>query len=109
MRQHHAAGEKVFVDFAGDTIDVIDPVTGLARAMKLFVAALGASSYVYCEGRPREGVADWIGCHVGMFAFFGGVTAIIACDNLKTANSTRSWARIPRDGGHGFHGIVGAL
>lgn len=85
VRQHHAAGEKVFVDFAGDTIDVIDPVTGLARAMKLFVAALGASSYVYCEARPREGVADWIGCHVGMFAFFGGVTAIIACDNLKTA------------------------
>jgi transposase len=85
MRQHHAAGEKVFVDFAGDTIDVIDPVTGVARPMKLFVAALGASSYVYCEARPSEGLADWIGCHVGMFAFFGGVTAIIVCDNLKAA------------------------
>ena len=85
MRQHHAAGEKVFVDFAGDTIDVIDPVTGVARATKLFVAALGASSYVYCEARPSEGLADWIGCHVGMFAFFGGVAAIIVCDNLKAA------------------------
>ena len=85
MRQHHTAGEKVFVDFAGDTIDVIDPSTGVARPMKLFVAALGASSYVYCEARPSEGLADWIGCHVGMFAFFGGVTAIIVCDNLKAA------------------------
>lgn len=84
MRQSHAAGEKVFVDFAGDTIDVIDPLTGVAQAMKLFVAALGASSYVYCEARPSEGLADWIGCHVGMFAFFGGVTAIIVCDNLKS-------------------------
>ena len=80
MRQSHAAGEKVFVDFAGDTIDVIDPATGVMRPMKLFVAALGASSYVYCEARPSEGLADWIGCHVGMFAFFGGVTAIIVPD-----------------------------
>jgi transposase len=85
MRQSHAAGEKVFVDFAGDTIDVIDPLTGVAQPMKLFVAALGASSYVYCEARPSEGLADWIGCHAGMFAFFGGVTAIIVCDNLKAA------------------------
>jgi transposase len=85
MRQSHAAGEKVFVDFAGDGIDVIDPLTGAAQPMKLFVAALGASSYVYCEARPSEGLADWIGCHVGMFAFFGGVTAIIVCDNLKAA------------------------
>jgi transposase len=85
MRQSHAAGEKVFVDFAGDTIDVIDPVTGAAQAMKLFVAALGASSYIYSEARPSEGLADWIGCHAGMFAFFGGVTAIIVCDNLKAA------------------------
>ena len=85
MRQSHTAGEKVFVDFAGDTIDVFDPGTGVARPMKLFVAALGASSYIYSEARPSEGLADWIGCHVGMFAFFGGATAIIVCDNLKAA------------------------
>jgi transposase len=75
----------VFADFAGDTIDVIDPATGVMRPMKLFVAALGASSHVYCEARPSEGLAEWIGCHVGMFAFSGGVTAIIVCDNLKAA------------------------
>jgi len=85
MRQSHAAGEKVFVDFAGDTIDVVDPVTGVVQPMKLFVAALGASSYIYAEARASEGLADWIGCHVGLFAFLGGVTAMIVCDNLKAA------------------------
>ncbi|QND61625.1 IS21 family transposase (plasmid) [Mesorhizobium huakuii] len=85
MRQRHAAGEKVFVDYAGDTIDIVDPITGEAQAMKLFVGALGASSYVYCEARPSEGLGDWIGCHVGMFAAFGGVATITVCDNLKAA------------------------
>jgi len=85
MRQHHAAGEKLFVDFAGDTIDVIDALTGEVRAMKLFVAALGASSYIYAQARPSEGLADWIGLHVSLFAFLGGVPRIIVCDNLKAA------------------------
>jgi transposase len=85
MRQHHAAGEKVFVDYAGDTIDVIDQQTGEARAMKLFVAALGASSYIFAKARPSEGLADWIACHVDLMAFLGGVPAIIVCDNLKAA------------------------
>jgi transposase len=40
MRQTHIGGEKVFVDFAGDTIDIFDPITGEVRAMKLFVAAI---------------------------------------------------------------------
>lgn len=84
MRQKHVGGEKVFVDYAGDTIDVTDPATGEASPMKLFVAAMGASSYVYAEARPSEGLADWIGCHVGLFAFLGGVPATIVCDNLKS-------------------------
>jgi transposase len=84
MRQRHGAGEKVFVDYAGDTIDIIDPATGAARPMKLFVAAMGASSYIYAEARPGEGLADWIGCHVGLFAFLGGVPGMIVCDNLKS-------------------------
>ena len=83
MRQKHLAGDKVFVDYAGDPIELIDPETGEARPMKLFVAAMGASSYVYAEARPSEGLADWIGCHVGLFAFLGGVPATIVCDNLK--------------------------
>lgn len=83
MRQRHRGGEKVFVDYAGDTLKVIDPETGAVRPMKLFVAAMGASSYVYAEARPSEGLADWIGCHVGLFAALGGVPATIVCDNLK--------------------------
>ena len=69
MRQSHAAGEKVFVDFAGDTIDVIDPSTGEVRPMKLFVAAMGASSYIFAQARPSEQIADWIGAHVDLLAF----------------------------------------
>jgi len=84
MRQRHVAGEKVFVDYAGDTLDIIDPATGVAQAMKLFVAAMGASSYVYAQARPSEGLADWIACHVALFAFLGGVPAVIVCDNLKS-------------------------
>lgn len=73
MRQTHVGGEKVFVDFAGDTIDVIDPATGEARAVKLFVAAMGASNYTYAEAVVSEGLEDWIEAHVRMFTFLGGV------------------------------------
>ena len=52
--RRHGAGEKVFVDYAGDTIDIIDPASGAMRPMKLFVAAMGASSYIYAEARPRR-------------------------------------------------------
>ena len=85
MRQSHAAGEKVFVDFAGDTIDVIDPSTGEVRPMKLFVAAMGASSYIFAQARPSEQIADWIGAHVDLLAFLGGAPKFVVCDNLKAA------------------------
>lgn len=85
MRQSHVGGEKVFVDFAGDTIDVIDPASGEVRAMKLFVAAMGASNYTYAEAVATEGLEDWIGAHVRMFAFLGGVPKVVVPDNLKSA------------------------
>ena len=85
MRQTHVGGEKVFVDFAGDMIDVIDPATGEARAMKFFVAAMGASTYTYAEAVASEGLEDWIEAHVGMFTFLGGVPKVVVPDNLKSA------------------------
>jgi transposase len=64
MRQTHVAGEKLFVDFAGDTVPVIDGLTGEIRAAHVFVAVLGASNYTFAEARWSEGLADWIGLHV---------------------------------------------
>ncbi|MGY3357245.1 transposase [Bradyrhizobium sp. GM0.4] len=85
MRQTHAGGEKVFVDFAGDTIDIFDPITGEVRAMKLFVAAMGASNYTYAEACPSESLSDWIGVHASLFRYLGGVPKFVVCDNLKAA------------------------
>ena len=66
MRQAHVGGDKIFVDFAGDMIEVIDPQTGEAKAMKLFVAAMGASNYTYAEAvtpkASRTGSARMSGC-----------------------------------------------
>lgn len=83
MRQRHPAGERLFVDYAGHTIDVIDPQTGEVRTTQLFVATLGASSYTYAEATWTQSLPDWIASHVRAFDFFGGVTAQIVSDNLK--------------------------
>ena len=84
MRQTHVAGERMFVDYAGTTIDVIDAATGEVLRAQLFVAVLGASSYTYAEATWTQGLADWIGSHVRTFAFIGGVTAQTVSDNLKS-------------------------
>ncbi|MCP1759821.1 transposase [Bradyrhizobium japonicum] len=87
MRQIHLGGEKVFVDFAGDTIDIVDPLTGEVQPMKLFVAAMGASNYTYAEACPSESLADWIRAHVNLFTFLSGTATFVVCDNLKAAVS----------------------
>jgi transposase len=83
MRQSHPLGERLFVDYAGQTVEVIDAITGEVRTAQIFVAALGASNLTYAEARWTQGLADWIGCHVNAFAFLGGVTRQVVCDNLK--------------------------
>ena len=75
----------MFVDFAGDTIDIFDPITGEVRAIKLFVAAMGASNFTYAEACPSESLSDWIGVHANLFRFLGGVPKFVVCDNLKAA------------------------
>ena len=84
MRQRHPAGERLFVDYAGRTIDVIDPQTGEVRTAQVFVAVLGASNYTFVEATWTQSLPDWIASHVRALNFFGGVTAQIVSDNLKS-------------------------
>jgi transposase len=84
MRQLHIAGERMFVDYAGTTLEVVDGTTGEVRVCQLFVATLGASNYTYAEATFTQRLVDWIGSHVRAFAFFGGVTAQIVSDNLRS-------------------------
>jgi transposase len=85
MRQTHRAGEKLFIDYCGPTIDVIDPTTGEIRSAAIFVAVLGASNYTYVEATWDQKLPNWIGSHVRAFQFFGGVSALLVPDNLKSA------------------------
>ena len=84
MRQVHHAGEKLFVDYAGQKPAFIDPATGERITVELFVAVLGASNYTYAEATLTQQVPDWIASHQRAFAFVGGVTAAIVCDQLKS-------------------------
>jgi len=84
MRQEHRVGEKCFVDFSGDGIDVIDPLTGECALAKLFVAVLGGSSLTYAEPALSEDLPTWVGCHVRAFDYFGGVSEIWTPDNLRS-------------------------
>ena len=83
MRQNHAAGDKLFVDWAGDTIAVFNSATGVEHRARIFVAALGASNYTYAEARWTETLPDWIGAHVNALAAIGGVPKALVPDNLK--------------------------
>jgi len=84
LRHEHRAGEKMFVDYAGDTVAVRDPTAGESRDAQLFVAVLGASNYTFAEATWTQGLGDWIGSHLRAFGFFGGVTEIVVPDNLKS-------------------------
>jgi len=83
LRQIHPAGEKLFVDFAGQTVEVIDGLTGEIGQAQIFVAALGTSSFTYAEAVWTQTLPDWITVHVNAFRFIGGVTRQIISDNLK--------------------------
>src|ERR1700736_6308968 len=84
MRQHHIAGDKVFVDYSGKKIAIVDPATGEVREAEIFVAVLGASNYTYAEATWTQTLPDWIEAHVRMFRFFGGVPRLVVPDNLKS-------------------------
>jgi len=89
MRQEHHAGEKLFVDFAGQTLPIVDPDTGEVWQAQLFVAVLGASNYTYAEALRSQALPHWIGAHVRAFGAMGGCPRILVPDNLK-AGVTRA-------------------
>lgn len=84
MRQEHIASDKVFVDYSGKKIAIVDPLTGEIREAEIFVAVLGASGFTYAEATWTQTLPDWIGAHVRMFGFFGGVPRLLVPDNLKS-------------------------
>jgi len=85
MRQNHKAGEKLFVDYCGPTMNIVDPTTGECRPAQVFVAVMGASSYTYAEATYSQGLENWVMSHARCFEFLGGVPELIIPDNLKSA------------------------
>lgn len=87
LRQHHKAGEKMFVDYAGQTVPIRDPQNGTIRQAQIFVAVLGASNYTYAQASEDQSLSSWINCHIRAFEFFKGVAKATVCDNLRSGVS----------------------
>jgi transposase len=90
MRQTHTPGEKLFIDYAGQTVSVTDGGTGEIREAQVFVAVLGASNYTFIEATWSQQLPDWIGSHVRALDFFGGCTELWVPDNLRSGVSKAS-------------------
>lgn len=84
LRQTHRAGEKLFVDYAGQTVPVIDATTGEEQSATVLVAVLGASNYTYADATLRADLESWIESNVRAMEYIGGCTEVIVPDNLKT-------------------------
>ena len=84
MRQEHRAGEKLFVDWAGDSIPIYDARTGEVRPASLFVAVLGASTYTFARATLSQDLGNWVECHVAAFEFCQGAPRLVVPDNPRT-------------------------
>jgi transposase len=82
LRQEYKAGERTFVDYAGQTVPVVDPETGEIRQAQIFIGVLGASNFTFAEATWTQSLPDWTASHVRMFAYFGGVSELLIPDNL---------------------------
>ena len=83
MRQEHKAGEKLFVDYCGQTVPVTDQSTGEVREVQICVAVLGASNFTYAEACWSQSLPEWIMAHVHAFQYLQGDPALLIPDNLK--------------------------
>jgi transposase len=84
LRQTYRAGERLFVDYAGLTVPLHDPHSGQIHEAQIFVAALGASHYLYAEATRSQQLPDWIEAHIHAFEYLQGVPEITTPDNLKS-------------------------
>jgi transposase len=91
LRQQHKAGEKLFVDYAGQTMPVTDPSSGEVREAQIFVSVLGASNYTYTEATWTQGLPDWIASHIRAWEFLDGVAEMVVPDNLRSGVTSASW------------------
>ena len=82
MRQVHRAGEKLFIDYAGPTVALVEGGQEIGRA-NLFVAAMGVSGYCFCLATPAQTAKDWLGATAQALAFYGGVPQLIVPDNPR--------------------------
>jgi transposase len=84
LRQKHRVGEKLFVDYAGQTVPIIDRTTGKIVPAQIFVAVLGASNYTDAEATWTQRLPHWCASHVRAFKFIDGCPEILVPDNLKS-------------------------
>ena len=84
LRHDHNPGDKMFVDWAGDTVPIYDRESGEVTPASIFVAVLGASTYTFARAALSQDLANWIDCHVQAFEFFQGVTQLLVPDNPRT-------------------------
>lgn len=87
IRQLHKSGEKLFVDYCGQTVPIIDAATGEIKKAQIFVAVMGCSSYTFAEATWSQSLPDWLGSHVRALTFFGGCPELIIPDNLRSGVS----------------------
>ena len=83
MRQSHSAGERLFVDYAGQTVPVTDAVTGEISRAQIFVAVLGASNYTFARATATQTTADWVGSMIDALEFIGGVPRLVVPDQPR--------------------------
>ena len=84
MRQEHRAGEKMFIDYCGQTLPIVDPATGEIKDAQVFVAVMGASNFTFAEATWSQALPNWIGSHVRAFAYMGAAPICLVPDNLKS-------------------------
>jgi transposase len=85
MRQIHYGGDKLFIDYSGLTMPIVDQITGIISKAQIFVSVLGASGYTFVHASSSQSTKDFIQSHVNAFEFYGGVPNILLPDNLKAA------------------------